>query len=112
MIVNQQNERKLFSRSLRLTAALATPYGMPNNTNKAILMHKLAEKWALQTTAQEKEHIHLIDGSTFYQALLGLPETLGELAHKICCALPKVSKIHVLAHNYKDDYQILWVWTH
>lgn len=82
--------------------ALATPDGMPIKTNKAVLMQKLEDESALQIPAKERDHVHIIDGNALFHTLTNLPETFGELAYNIFCALPKVAKVHFLTDNYKE----------
>ncbi|GFR95662.1 hypothetical protein ElyMa_000950000 [Elysia marginata] len=82
--------------------ALATPDGMPMKINKAVLMQKLEDVSALQIPAKERNHVHIIDGHALFHAQTHLPETFGELAYNIFCALPKVANVHFITDNYKE----------
>ena len=52
--------------------------------------------------AKERHHVHIIDGNAFFYNLSQLPETFGELAYNIMCALPRVAKFHFITDNYKE----------
>ncbi|GFR89989.1 hypothetical protein ElyMa_006138800 [Elysia marginata] len=82
--------------------ALATPDGMPMKTNKAVLMQKLEDVSALQIPAKERNHVHIIGGNALFHAQTHLPETFGELAYNIFCALPKVANVHFITDNYQE----------
>ncbi|GFS21423.1 hypothetical protein ElyMa_001594000 [Elysia marginata] len=82
--------------------ALTTPDGMPMKTHKAVLMQKLEDVSALQIPAKERNHVHIIDGNALFHAQSHLPETFGELAYNIFCALPKVANVHFITDNYKE----------
>ncbi|GFS04204.1 hypothetical protein ElyMa_006490000 [Elysia marginata] len=75
---------------------------MPMKTNKAVLMQKLEDVSALQIPAKERNHVHIIDGNALFHAQSHLPETFGELAYNIFCALPKVANVHFITDNYKE----------
>ena len=85
--------------------ALATSDGFPIKTNKAVLMHMLEDKSALQGLPPDHEHIHIVDGNALYHALhvTDLPETFGQLANRIFCALPKGNIVHFVTDTYKND---------
>ena len=84
--------------------SLATADGMPIKTDKAVLMHNLEKEASYSYIAPDKDrdHIHIIDGNALFHTLSQIPETFGEVAHKIFTSLPKVEKLHFLTDNYND----------
>ena len=87
--------------------ALATADGLPIKTDKAVLMHKLEDPSTIQISIQEKgEHdVYVMDGNALFHSLTSLPDTFGQLAFKIFCALPKVSKVHFVTDTPGQFYQ-------
>ena len=76
---------------------------MPIKTDKAVLMHNLEDASSPKSSANERNHIYVIDSNAFFHSLNKIPETFGELARTVFNSLPQMSKVHFLADNYKED---------
>ena len=82
--------------------ALATADGSPAHTNKANLGHELLEAGNFNTAAFP-ESAFIQDACELLQKITPLPDTFGQLAHKVFLHLPNQKEIHFVADTYRAD---------
>lgn len=120
-LVEIRAERNIFGRALLLSQereislemllsyplgpvpwALATADGCPTKTDKAKLLHALEIKGVVDDPPKVEECIYMIDGMAYFQALISIPETFGELAEIVLSRFPKCKRIDFVADTYSD----------
>ena len=85
-------------------STLATPDGLPVNTDKAKLMHQLEDDAALvHRPCLDYLCAYVVDGNALLHALSALPQTFGELSKKLFSVLPKVKRVDITTDTYKDN---------
>ena len=100
---------KLFKHSLSpIPWSIATADGCLAKTNKARFMHSLEKQVGTEATKDVQpllptDYVGIVDGNALIRLMTALPETFGEFAKMLFCALPKCGVVHFVTDTYHND---------
>jgi len=100
---------KLFKYSLSpVPWSIATADGCLAKTNKAQLLHSLEKQVGTEATKDVQpllptDCVGIADSNALIRSMTALPETFGELAKMLFCALPKCGVAHFVTDTFHND---------